>query len=60
VLGLTLEQWLILVGVGIALLVLLFLLRTVLRITRTLLRLGCFGIIIAVAVIFTLMQGFGK
>jgi hypothetical protein len=59
VLALTLEQLLTLVGAGAALLVLLFVLRALLRLTRTVLRLGCLGIVIVLAIIFAVMHGFG-
>ena len=59
VLGLTLEQLLILAGSGAALVVLLVVLRVLLRLTRKVLRLGCLGILIALAIIFAMMHGLG-
>jgi len=58
-LGLTLEQLLIMGGVGIALLVLLFVLRAVLRATKVVLRLGCVGILIILGVLFFVLRGIG-
>ena len=58
-LGLTFDQLLILVGVGIALVVLLFLFRVLLRLTKTVLRFGCLGILIVLAVVFVVMRGLG-
>jgi hypothetical protein len=59
VLGLTIEQWLILIGVGVALVVLLLALRVLLRLTRAFLRLGCLGILVLLLVVFALMRGLG-
>jgi hypothetical protein len=59
VLGLTFEQLLILAGVGVALVVLLLVLRAFLRMTKTILRFGCLGIVIVLAVVFFLMRGVG-
>jgi len=59
VLGLAVEQLLILAGVGIALVVLLVVLRTIFRLTRILFRVGCVGVIVVLIVAFALMRGFG-
>jgi hypothetical protein len=59
VLGLTFEQLLILVGVAVALVVLLVVLRALLRLTKAVLRLGCLGIVIVLAVVFAVMQVVG-
>ncbi len=56
-LGLTLEQFLILAAIGVALAVLLLVLRTVFKLARVIFRLGCFGVIIVLAVAFALMRG---
>ncbi len=56
-LGLAVGQLLILVGVGIVLMVLLFIFKTLLRLTKTILTLGCLGILIVLAVVFVLLQG---
>lgn len=58
-LGLTVEQWLTLVGVAVALVVLLLVLRMLFRLTRAFLKLGCLGILILLAVAFALMRGLG-
>jgi predicted tellurium resistance membrane protein TerC len=57
VLGLTVEQLLILAGVGVALIVLLMILRAIFRLTRAFLRLGCLGVIIVLVIAFALMRG---
>lgn len=56
-LGLTVEQLLILAGVGVGLVVLLVVLRALLRLTRVFLRLGCLGVVIVVVVAYALMRG---
>lgn len=58
-LGLTFQQLLILGGIGVALVVLLLVLRTLLRLTKAMLRFGCLGIVIVLAVAFAVMQGLG-
>lgn len=58
-LGLTPDQLLILAGVGVALVVLLVMLRALLRLTKAVLRFGCLGIVIVLAIVFALMRGFG-
>lgn len=59
VLGLTVDQLLILAGVGVALVVLLLTLRALLKLTKAVLRFGCLGIVIVLAIVFVLMQVFG-
>ncbi len=56
-LGLTVEQLLILVGIGLGLIVLLAALRWILSLARVFLRLGCVGIIVVLIVIYVLMSG---
>lgn len=58
-LGLTFDQLLILAGVGVALVVLLLLLRALLKLTKSILRFGCLGVVIILAVIFIVMRGLG-
>lgn len=58
-LGLTLEQLFIMGGVGIALLVLLFVLRAAMRATKMVLRLGCVGIVVILGVLFVVLRGIG-
>lgn len=58
-LGLTLEQLLILAGVGVALVVLLLVLRALLRVTRQVLRFGCLGIVLVLAIVFVVMRALG-
>jgi hypothetical protein len=60
VLGLTVEQLLILAGVAVALVVLLLVLRTLLKLTRAFLKFGCLGIFILLAVTFALMRVLGR
>jgi hypothetical protein len=59
VLGLTVQQLLIIAAVGVALVVLLFVLRTLFRLTKAVLRFGCLGVVIILAIIFVAMQAFG-
>ena len=59
-LGLTLGQLFIMVGVGIALLILLFVLRALMRATKVILRLGCVGIVIILGVLFFVLRGIGS
>lgn len=56
-LGLGVEQLLILAGIGVALVVLLVILRAIFRLTRVFFRLGCLGVLIVLAVAFLLMRG---
>lgn len=58
-LGLTVEQLLILVGIALGLIVLLAGLRWILSLARVFLRLGCVGIVMILVVIYLLMWGFG-
>ena len=58
-LGLTIEQLMMLAGVAVALVVLLVVLRTIFRLTRILFRVGCLGVIVVLVVAFALMRGFG-
>jgi hypothetical protein len=58
-LGLTAEQLLILTGVAVALVVLLVVLRTLLKLTRAFVKFGCLGILILLAVTFALMRVLG-
>jgi len=59
-LGLTLEQLLIMGGVGVALLLLLFILRAAMKATKVVLRLGCVGIVIILGVLFFVLQTVGS
>jgi hypothetical protein len=59
VLGLTVKQLLILAGTGVALVVLLAVLRVLLKLTKAFLKLGCLTILILLVVAFALMRGFG-
>ncbi|MGD2146688.1 MAG: hypothetical protein PVH41_08345 [Anaerolineae bacterium] len=58
-LGLSLEQLLVLGGVAIALVVLLLVLRTLLKLTRAFLRFGCLGVLILLVIAFVLMRVLG-
>ncbi|MGD9030090.1 MAG: hypothetical protein PVG25_09775 [Anaerolineae bacterium] len=58
-LGLTVEQLLILAAIAVALVVLLLVLRTLLKLTKAFLRFGCLGIVVLLAVAFLLMRAFG-
>ncbi len=49
-------ELLILVGVGVVLLVLLFILKAALKLTKTCLGLGCLGIIVVLAGLFFLLR----
>ena len=55
-LGLTIGQFLMLTGFGVALLVILFVLKVVLKLTRTCLGLGCLGIVVLLVVAFVALQ----
>jgi len=50
--GLTMGRLLALAGLGVVLFVVLFVLRSVFKLTRTVLRLGCLGILILLVVAF--------
>jgi hypothetical protein len=56
-LGLTMGQLMTLAAVGVALLVILWLLKAALKLTRTLLRIGCLVIVMVFVVAFFLMRG---
>lgn len=58
-LGLTVEQVLILIAIGGGLMVLLFGLRWVFSLAMRFLRLGCIGIVIILIIAFVLMRGIG-
>ena len=55
-LGLNLEQLLILAGVGVALVILLWVLKAVLKATRVVLRFGCVAIAIILVILFVVMR----
>jgi hypothetical protein len=57
--GLSVEQLLVLGGVAIALVVLLLALRTLLKLTRAFLRFGCLGILILLVIAFVVMRLLG-
>ncbi|GEM_PF-4662855 len=57
-LGLTVEQLLILAGIGVGLMLLVVVLRWAFRLARVFLRLGCVGVIIILIIAFALMRGF--
>ena len=56
-LDLALEQFLILAGVAVALVVLLVVLRAVFKLTRVIFRLGCLGVIAVLVIAYALMRG---
>ena len=56
-LGLTVGRPMTLAAVGVALLVILWLLKAALKLTRALLRLGCLVIVVVLIVTFLLMRG---
>ncbi len=58
-LGLTVDQLLILAAVGMVLFVLLVGLRAVLKLTRVVLRFGCLGIVVVLAILFVVMRVLG-
>jgi hypothetical protein len=58
-LGLTTEQLLMLAGLGVVLLVALVVLRAVVKLTRAMLKLGCVGILILLAVAFFVLRAMG-
>ena len=55
--GLTADQLLMLVGIGVVLLVALLVLRAVVKLTQALLRLGCLVILVLLVVAFFAMRG---
>ena len=60
VLDLALEQFLILAGVAVALVVLLVVLRAVFKLTRVIFRLGCLGVIAVLVIAYALMRGLAR
>ena len=52
ILGLTMGRLLALAGLGVVLFVVLFVLRSVLKLTKTVLKLGCLGILVLLVVAF--------
>jgi hypothetical protein len=58
-LGLTIGQLLTLVGLGLAFLVILFVLSRVLKLTKNLLKLGCLGILVLLAIAFFALRALG-
>ena len=58
-LGLTTDQLLMLAGLGVVLLVALVVLRVVVKLTRAMLKLGCVGILILLAVAFFVLRAKG-
>ncbi len=53
----TMEQALILLGIGVVLVVLLLILKAILKLTKTCLGLGCLGILVVLVLAFVVMQG---
>ena len=58
-LGLSIEQLAILGGVGLALFVLLLVLRAALKATKVVLRLGCVGILTVLIIVFAVLRVIG-
>jgi hypothetical protein len=56
-LGLTPDQILMLVGIGVVLIVALLILKVVVKLTEALLRLGCLVILVLLVVAFFTMRG---
>jgi hypothetical protein len=56
-LGLTTDQILMLVGIGVVLIVALLILKVVVKLTEALLRLGCLVILVLLVVAFFTMRG---
>lgn len=56
-LGLTVEQLVLLAAIGFGMVVLLVVSRAIFRLTRLIFRLGCLGVIVVVVVAFLLMRG---
>jgi len=54
--GLTADQLLMLVGLGLVLLVALFVLKAVVKLTRALLRMGCLVILVLLIIAFFAMR----
>jgi len=57
--GLTTSQLLTLAGLGVVLLVALFVLRAVVKLTKAMLRLGCLGVLVLLAVAFFVLRAMG-
>jgi hypothetical protein len=57
ILGLTTDQILMLVGIGVVLIVALLILKVVVKLTEALLRLGCLVILVLLVVAFFTMRG---
>ena len=56
-LGLTADQILMLVGIGVVLIVALLILKVVVKLTEALLRLGCLVILVLLVIAFFTMRG---
>jgi hypothetical protein len=56
-LGLTTDQILMLVGIGVVLIVALLILKVVVKLTEALLRLGCLVILVLLVIAFFTMRG---
>ncbi|HUX77893.1 MAG TPA: hypothetical protein VMY40_14775 [Anaerolineae bacterium] len=56
-LGLTTDQLLMLVGIGVVLIVALLILKVVVKLTEALLRLGCLVVLVLLVVAFFTMRG---
>ena len=56
-LGLTLDQILTLVGLGLVMLVALFVLKAIVKLTQALLRVGCLVILVLLIIAFFAMRG---
>jgi hypothetical protein len=56
-LGLTTDQLLTLISLGVILLVALLILKTVVKLTKAFLRLGCLGILVILVVLFFVLRG---
>jgi hypothetical protein len=56
-LGLTMDQLLTLISLGVILLVALLILRAAVKLTKALLRLGCLGILVILVVLFLMLRG---
>jgi hypothetical protein len=56
-LGLTTDQVLTLISLGVVLLVGLLILRAAVKLTKVLLRLGCLGILVILVVLFFVLRG---
>lgn len=54
--GLTMGQLLMLTGIGVVLLVILFVLVTVLKLTKALLKLGCLGVVVLLIIAYFVLR----